>query len=242
MPELVVSASRIEKRYPDGQRLRRVLDAVDIEVAAGTLVGLQGPSGCGKSTLLDIVTGLLRPDVGSVTLAGQLLDHASPREVATIRRTHAGLVSQGFPLLEAETIHENVALPLRFGRDRPRRREREQMVRRAIDAAALTLDPRRRVVGLSGGERQRVAIARALVRDPAVLVADEPTSALDAATARAVVAGLRAIADRGAGVLVATHDPHVTEACHRVYEFTGDGRVVELAPQPAGAAGLGASM
>lgn len=220
---LIISATEITKSYPDGDSRRQVLTDVHLAVAAGEVVGLLGPSGCGKSTLLSITTGLVRPDRGEVTLAGNRLNFADPRMVARRRREHVGIMSQDYGLLERESIFDNVALPLMYGRDRPDRRVRQELVDRACHSAAIGLDQRRRVSTLSGGERQRVALARALVRSPRVLVADEPTAALDLHTAQAVVERLRTVADGGAAVLLATHDPAVAEICDQLYRLDGAG-------------------
>ena len=221
MSKILVRAVSVEKWYPDGDERRCVLNGADLDVSVGRIVGIQGPSGCGKTTLLNIVAGLSSCDAGTVFFDGTPLDYSAPRDLAKMRRAHIGLVSQDYGLLADETVTENIALPLRFGRPRPRRQERQKMVAQAMSWAALEVDPKRKVRNLSGGEKQRVAIARALVRQPSLLIADEPTAALDAATGEAIVARLRTIADRGAGVLVATHDPHVADACDSLYEFVG---------------------
>ncbi|MEJ2579734.1 MAG: ABC transporter ATP-binding protein [Kineosporiaceae bacterium] len=221
MSEVLARAISLEKCYPDGGGRRCVLDGVALEIELGRIVGIQGPSGCGKTTLLNIVAGLARCDRGTVFFDGTPLDHSAPRELAKLRRTNIGLVSQEYGLLAEESVAENIALPLRFGRPRPRRRERAELVERAMEWAALDVDPKRKVRSLSGGEKQRVAIARALVRQPRLLIADEPTAALDAVTGQEIVARLRVIAGQGAAVLVATHDPRVADACDVLYEFVG---------------------
>jgi ABC-type lipoprotein export system ATPase subunit len=218
---MLVQAMSLEKRYPDGDQYRCVLKDANLDVEAGRIVGIQGPSGCGKTTLLNIVAGLSSCEAGTVFFDGTPLDYSAPRDLAKLRRAHIGLVSQDYGLLHDESVADNIALPLRFGRPRPRRQERRQLVTQAMSWAALEVDPKRKIRSLSGGEKQRVAIARALVRQPRLLIADEPTAALDATTGMAIVARLRTVADRGAAVLVATHDPHVADACDSLYEFVG---------------------
>lgn len=218
---MLVQAVSLEKCYPDGQGRTCVLNGADLEVETGRIVGVLGPSGCGKTTLLNIVAGLARCDSGKVFFDGTPLDYSAPRALAELRRAHIGLVSQDYGLLHEESVAENIALPLRFGRPRPGRQERRRLVERAMAWAALEVPVKRKVRSLSGGEKQRVAIARALVREPSLLIADEPTAALDAATGAAIVARLRTIAEQGAAVLVATHDPQVSDACDSVYEFAG---------------------
>lgn len=221
MPDNAVVAESVDKSYPDGKSSRQVLSGVGIEVPVGQIVGVQGPSGCGKTTLLSIVGGLLRHDRGRVVVAGHELDYTRPRDVARVRRDHVGLISQTYALIEAESVFANVTLPLMFDRPRPSRRTQLDLVERVLQWASLDINTRAKVGTLSQGERQRVAIARALVRRPSLLVADEPTAALDTVTGALVVERLRAVADQGVGVLIATHDQQVADACDVVFRFEG---------------------
>lgn len=216
MSGAVVVGEDLVKTYPDGRGCRTVLPGVSVSVSPGQFLGIRGPSGCGKSTLLNILAGLLRPDAGLVTLAGQRLDFRRPQDVAGLRRHFVGLIAQAYGLVDTETVAENVELPLLFSRPRPNRRERARRVRQVLDSVGLDIAPEMPVSALSGGEKQRVAIARALVRRPVLLVADEPTSALDAATASGIVSLLQNVARSGAGVVVASHDPRVIGVCDDV--------------------------
>lgn len=210
-PALILDG--VVRSFPDGAGVRRVLDGVDLEVRPGELLALVGPSGSGKTTLLRVASGLMRVDHGSVSLMGNEITDLSPSASAALRRKYLGLLLQGYGLLEDASILENVTLPLRFGADRPRRRERKRRGLSALRSARLDLDPRGRVSRLSAGERQRVAIARALITEPSILLADEPTASLDAETGAHIVELLKDLAGRGVAVVVATHDPAVSRAC-----------------------------
>jgi putative ABC transport system ATP-binding protein len=188
----------------------RLIDRVDVDVLPGRILAVTGPSGSGKSTLLSVISGLVEPDEGEITPAD--------------RARHSGVVFQGYCLLPALTAAENVELPLQLqGLDA------EEIARRTEDAlgrAGLADLPDRLAEELSGGQRQRVAVARALGVRPGLLVADEPTAELDAATAAVVFAALRAEADAGAAVVLATHDLDLAALCDAVVHLV-DGRVGE---------------
>jgi putative ABC transport system ATP-binding protein len=186
---------------------RRVVDGVDVDVEAGRILGVTGPSGSGKSTLLAVLAGLIVPDAGTVDPAD--------------RAGRTGIVLQGYGLLPVLTAQENVELPLQLrGVDPAVVRERAV---RALNRAGLDDAGDRLAEELSGGQRQRVAVARALVTEPDLLVADEPTAELDADTASLVLAALRAEADAGAAVVLATHDPDVAALCDTTLHLV-DGR------------------
>lgn len=187
---------------------RDVLDRVDADVLPGRILAVTGPSGAGKTTLLWVLAGLLQPDGGSV----------EPRD----RSRHAAVVFQGYGLLPMLTAAENVELPLQL--HGVVRAEARTQAQDCLARAGLADVPERLVEELSGGQRQRVAVARALAVSPALLVADEPTAELDADTAAMVFRALRAEADAGAAVVLATHDDELAAQCDATLHLV-DGHV-----------------
>jgi predicted ABC-type transport system involved in lysophospholipase L1 biosynthesis ATPase subunit len=188
---------------------RRILDGVDLEVRRGERLAVTGPSGAGKSTLLAIVAGLEASDAGRVTLDGEVLRSG----VDPALRRRVGVVLQGYGLLSLLSAAENVELALQsrgLGRRDVRAKAHD-----ALTAVGLAARAEHLVEELSGGEQQRVAIARALVGEPEVLLADEPTAELDAENRERILQLLLGLADRGAAVVLATHDPDVAMRCDR---------------------------
>jgi putative ABC transport system ATP-binding protein len=200
---------------------RRVLDEVDLVAHRGRVLAVTGPSGAGKSTLLAVLAGLVTPESGSVRWLGEPVRAADSRPGREV-----GVVLQGLGLLPMLTAHENVQLPLQLA-GRPRAEVVERAVQ-ALERAGLGAEqlPRDRLAEeLSGGQLQRVALARALVVEPVLLLADEPTSELDATTRGVVLDAIRALADGGTAVVLATHDPEVAEFADEVVALR-DGQVV----------------
>lgn len=174
---------------------RRVLDRVDLSVAAGEIVAVVGPSGCGKSTLLRQLAGLDAPDAGSVTLDGTTITGWDPRTAVAFQEPR---------LLPWRSLAQNVALGLPRGS--PRRAGRGR-VARLLDLVGLTGSARLRPRQVSGGMAQRASLARALARGPGVLLLDEPFGALDALTRLRMQDLLLAVhAERPTTVLLVTHD------------------------------------
>ncbi len=152
-----------------------VLNQIDLQIPAGTIVALLGPSGCGKSTLLRLLAGLTHPADGTITFGSRLVAKAGwamPPEARDI-----GMVFQDYALWPHMTVEENVAFPLKM-RNVPRA-ERETRVAAALERVGLGEFAKRKPSGLSGGQQQRVALARAIVAEPRVLLFDEPLSNLD---------------------------------------------------------------
>ena len=218
-----IAATGLDKRFTSGKTSAQILFGLSIELAAGELTLISGPSGSGKSTLLAALSGLTRPDAGSVTALGQDLWSLSATALDAFRLQHCGFIFQGFNLFPALTALDQVILPLQY----QGLSHQNAKVRAAETLAAVGLGPRvhLRPAELSGGEKQRVAIARALAKAPTLLFADEPTSALDSGNGQAVAELLRRAAiERGAAVLCVTHDPRLTRYAHRVIHLE-DGRI-----------------
>ena len=193
-------ATGIEVRYRDVVAVR----PLDLALSPGRLVAVTGPSGAGKSSLLAALAGLLPPSAGELSVAGRPITGRDEAVAAGIV-----VIPQGNALIRILTAIENVAVPLVAAR-RADARERAEaaLLALGLDEAADQL-----LEELSGGQQQRVAVARGLAEQGAYLLADEPTSELDAGNRSRVMALLRAEARRGAGVLVATHDPEAAALC-----------------------------
>jgi putative ABC transport system ATP-binding protein len=215
---------KVSKTRGAARHAVRALDGVSLAIAPGEFVLLEGPSGSGKTTLLALAAGLLPADQGEVVLDGRSLASMTPAELRRWRSARVGFVFQRANLLPALRARENVMLAAVLeGRDASEASSRTNALLEALGVAALA---ERRPHELSGGEEQRVAVARALVHGPAIVLADEPTAHLDWNAGKAVAERLSAIArERGAAVLVATHDARLAPFSDRTIRLA-DGRIV----------------
>jgi putative ABC transport system ATP-binding protein len=190
------------------------LRGATVSVAAGEILAVMGPSGSGKSTLLHCLAGILVPDGGTITFAGERLDTLREGTRTELRRNRFGFVFQFGQLVPELTAQENVALPLLLAgtaRTTAMSAAREWFGRLGLDGLE-----RRRSGELSGGQAQRVALARGLVSRPQVLFADEPTGALDSLTGEQVMDLLTAAArEQGTTVVLVTHEPRVAAYADR---------------------------
>ena len=217
--KVLCSVEDVHKAYDN----QSVLNGVSMSIGVGEQVALMGPSGSGKSTLLNCLSGIDRPDRGSINIAGLELTTARTGELAGLRRGCVSTVFQFFHLLPTLTAYENIELSLQLT-GMPAR-ERRGRVEDLLEAVQLTSHTRAYPETLSGGERQRVAIARALAHRPRLLLADEPTGSLDTQTGAAILDLLRQLADRfSIAMLLVTHSPDATRICQRTVHMR-DGRI-----------------
>lgn len=182
--------------------------AIDqLTLTPGEHTACTGPSGCGKTTLLRLISGVLPPQHGTVSIDGELVTGMSDRARRAFRASRIGMVFQHFALIDYLNAMDNILLPYRVSPaltlDKPARDRARELAEQAGIGALLGRRPDR----LSQGERQRVAICRALVTRPSLLLCDEPTGNLDPARSRAAVKLILREADSaGATALVVTHD------------------------------------
>ena len=224
----VVKVVGVERIYQLGHERVHALKGVNLEVHRARMVALMGRSGSGKTTLLNIIGGLDKPDAGEVFLEGQSLRDLPDQELTRIRRERIGFVFQSFALIPVLTALENVELPMHIAG--VPRRERQQRAVELLQLVGLGKRMHHRPFELSGGEQQRVGIARALANRPALIVADEPTGELDSVTGLAILKLFYRIATEGTTVLMATHDPTVSEIAHETYDLV-DGVVSLRQPE-----------
>lgn len=190
----------VSKTYPPNHR---ALSDITLEIATGEFVFIGGPSGAGKSTLLKLLFRDEEPSEGQILLDGKNITRLKSRGVAQLRRK-LGLVFQEFKLLRNLTALENVALAAEVvGLSKRESRTRAYQVLRDV---GLKERYDAKPLALSAGEQQRVAIARALINDPLLFLADEPTGNLDAEVADGIMRLFIKMRDRGATIVVASHD------------------------------------
>jgi ABC-type lipoprotein export system ATPase subunit len=221
-PELVdssdippVAAQDIYRDFGNGSRAVHALQGFSLTVRRGEIVAIMGPSGCGKTTALHLLGGLDDPDRGQVLVDGVDWRSITGRKRAEWRRRRCGFIFQTLALLPMATAAENVDVPLLL--DGRSIAERQQSVMEMLARVDLTREAHHLVDQLSGGQQQRVAIARALVHGPSLVLADEPTGSLDSATAASITRLLVDTArERGAAVILVTHDPRVADAADRI--------------------------
>jgi putative ABC transport system ATP-binding protein len=214
----IIELAEVRKTYRTGGGRGvefSALNGVDLLVTAGEMVAITGPSGSGKTTIINLIAGIDRPTVGTVTVNGSRLDQMTEEQLAVWRGRTIGIVFQFFQLIPTLTAAENVRLPMdltHLGAPRDRR------ARAARHLATVGLGDRgdRLPLELSGGEQQRVAIARAMACDPPVLLGDEPTGNLDTRLAREMFGLLKGLNDNGATVVYVTHDPGLAQMASRI--------------------------
>jgi cell division transport system ATP-binding protein len=210
----MIDLARVSKTYPPDIS---ALADVSLRIRRGEMVFLTGMSGAGKTTLLRLLCGIDSPDKGYIEIAGCDLGRISGAEMQHLRR-RIGVAYQDFKLLPDKTVAQNIAYSMevsyrsrQFIRSQTERLLKDMHLADKYDALAGKL---------SRGEQQRVSIARAVANEPELILADEPTGNLDDETTDLVMRLFRRCNERGATLLIATHD-------HAIYSYPGS-KVIKI--------------
>jgi len=226
-----IAARGLKKSFKAGQIKVEVLKGIDLLIEPGEIALVMGPSGSGKSTLLAAVSGLLKPDEGSVVALGDNIWKMSRQKIDRFRLKNCGFIFQGFNLFPALTASQQVQVVLKFMKQKGA--DRKAAAESTLADVGLGHRLHNRPDRLSGGEKQRVAIARALAKKPKLIFADEPTSALDGENGHVVMELLRKCAkEQGATVLCVTHDARLAVFADRIITIE-DGLITSTNADPA---------
>lgn len=220
----IIQLQSICKTYNNGKsNAFLALQNIDISFETGKMYAVCGTSGAGKTTLLNIIGLADSATSGQYFLDGKNVESASDAKQAELRNRYFGYVLQDYALLEAETVYENVSIPLIFSKKKSK--SFQSLVRAALQAVGMENYIKTQVSKLSGGQKQRVAIARAIVNEPKIILADEPTGALDSKTGEQITACFRKLCEeKGITVIIVTHDKKVAECCDSIFQIS-DGKL-----------------
>jgi len=221
---IAIEARGVSKWFGEGEARIAALRDVDFTADFGEMVYIVGPSGSGKTTLLSVLSGILRPDKGTVRVEGVDIWSLSNDALAAFRLAKIGFVFQDYHLFPRLTTAENAAIGLIL-----KRMDYDAAVaeaRKDLEIVGLKTRADLPPVKLSGGEQQRVAIARAIASRPDILIMDEPTASLDGDTGRQVVAFVKNnLLNETRCIVVVTHDSRIDEYATRIIKME-DGRLV----------------
>ena len=226
MPNTAIKANQLAKWFGEGAAKTQAVRDVSFEAYFGEMLYIVGPSGSGKTTLLSMISGILRPNSGTVIVEGKDLWKLPEDEIADFRLNTIGFVFQDYHLFPRLTTVENVAIPLIL-----KKRDWDESMHEATECLGIVglkeradLHP----VKLSGGEQQRVAIARAMVSRPDILILDEPTASLDGDTGKAIIQFVKAnILNEHRCIVIVTHDSRILEFASEIMKME-DGRLVGI--------------
>jgi putative ABC transport system ATP-binding protein len=226
MAATAIAARGLNKWFGEGATRTVAVRDVSFEAYFGEILYVVGPSGSGKTTMLSVISGILRPNSGRVSIEGTDIWSLSNDALADFRLHKIGFVFQDFHLFPRLTTAENVAIPLIL----QKRRWDEALKEAVADLEIVGLKARAELppVKLSGGEQQRVAIARAIISRPDILILDEPTASLDGDTGRNIVRFVREhILNERRCIVIVTHDSRIYEFADRIVRME-DGRMAGI--------------
>lgn len=210
----------ITKFYGSGESRFQVLKGISLNIEDGDFAVILGASGSGKSTLLNVVSGLERPDGGSIAYGGNDITALSDRELTEFRRRYVGFIFQQYYLLPHMNIDKNV----KMGADLASNKD----YRAIIEAVGLKEKAKKYPGELSGGEQQRASVARALAKKPKILFLDEPTGALDEQTGRQVLDYIcRLQKEYGFTIVMVTHNLNIAEMASTVIKMNS-GKISDI--------------
>ena len=216
----MIAVSDITKSYGNGGNKIQVQKGISLQIVDKDFTVILGASGSGKSTLLNVISGLERPDSGSVKYGTRDITKLSDGELTRFRRDNIGFIFQQYYLLPNMTVEKNV----RMGADLAGNRKYQEI----ITAVGLADKSKKYPGELSGGEQQRVSVARALAKKPKVLFLDEPTGALDEQTGRQVLDYICKLHEEyGFTIVMVTHNQNIAEMANTVVKMNS-GKISEV--------------
>ena len=222
--EVVISIRGLYKSFGE----LAVLRGIDLDVFKGENVVVLGKSGSGKSVLIKIISGLLKPDAGTVNVLGIQVDKLSEKELRALRMK-IGFSFQNSALYDSMNVRENLEFPLVRNVKHLSSKEIDERVEEVLDAVGLKEKIHQMPAELSGGQKKRIGIARTLIMKPEIMLYDEPTAGLDPITCNEINSLINEVQERyNTSSIIITHDLTCAKATGHRLAMLLDGKFVRV--------------
>jgi ABC-type lipoprotein export system ATPase subunit len=186
---------------------REILKNISLDIKTNSIIAVSGKSGSGKTTLLSIISGLLKPDSGTVIYRGKNIFRWSDFSRSRYRNKKIGFIFQSFNLLPDYTVYQNITFPAMLSSSAHNVKQHAGYLMKYLEIDNIR---NQYPFSISGGEKQRTAVARALINRPEIILADEPTGNLDQATAKSIFSLFKEIQKNyNIMFIIATHDKYI---------------------------------
>ena len=218
--EVVITVKDLHKSFGE----KKVLQGFDLTVRRGESVMVLGKSGSGKSVLIKCIVGLLKPDKGSITVLGEDMLALEDDDLDRVR-VKIGFLFQSSALYDSMTVRENLEFPLRRHSIAQEGKDRDALVKEALENVGLEKTIDMYPDELSGGMRRRIGLARTLILKPEIVLYDEPTTGLDPITGKEIVELILELQKKyGTSSVIISHDLNVAKLAANRIAVLIDGR------------------
>jgi len=193
---------------------KKILDRFSLKVHEGEMIAITGLSGRGKTTILNIIGLIENFDEGQLVIDGESHIKVNSSKATKILREKIGYLFQNFALVDDETVDYNLYLALKYVK--ASKKEKQKLIKEALDKVGLPSSEKSKIYELSGGEQQRVALARIMLKPCKIVLADEPTGSLDEENCVKVLNLLKVLKATGKTIVIVTHDKFVANQCDKI--------------------------
>ena len=201
---MIIEIKKLNKSFQQNNNIFYALRDINLSIKEGEFLILKGVSGSGKSTLLNIITSIMKPTSGAITIDGENIALLSDIHSSEYRKNRVGFITQSFHLFDGLSVEENLLAPLVI--QKLHLVEINEKIVEVLKIVDILDKKKQNVTTLSGGEKQRVIIARAIINNPDIIICDEPTANLDRKNSLLFIETIKKLKDDGKTIIIATHD------------------------------------
>jgi ABC-type lipoprotein export system ATPase subunit len=227
MNNQILRAINLNKKFNNSDNPTVILNDINLSIHSGEIILILGKSGAGKSTLLYALSGLLKPDEGSVLICQKPIYSLSDKDRSLFTNKKIGFVFQDYALLDYFSVLENIMLPLELNNKFSEKSQNKENAIELLKTFQVDHRMNSKPSSLSGGEKQRVAIIRAIINNPEIVFCDEPTGNLDSSNTKIFIDTIKKLNEiHKQTFIIVSHDHELSSIATTIYQIN-DGKLTK---------------